>query len=40
MKYQLAATSVAIGNKENRDKTEEGHYIPYLEAVFYPQIKF
>ena len=36
MNYQAAKTTVTIGNEENRGKTEEGHYIPYLEAVFYP----
>jgi len=36
MKYQSVSTSITIGSKENRSKIEEGHFIPYMEAVYYP----
>ena len=37
MQYQLASISIMTGGKdENRNKAEEGKYIPFLEAVYHP----
>ena len=36
MKYQMVEAPVTIGSKEMRSVTEEGNYIPYLEAKYVP----
>ena len=36
MKYQVTSTSVKVGSGKDRNRIEEGNFIPYLESVYYP----